>query len=173
MFDVSGYLRDLTPRGWTLLAALSFGLGAVVTSVVASVMLVTMFPPGAAIALGIFLAPWAGVGGFAVGGISWWFGVEVRHSASTNTGVYVGGATGLLAHFVMWPVSNIGWYAEIWEPYTLLDFARYVAADVVLLGLLSALLTGVVTVPAGGYIGWHLVRLRRSSDENTAEGGGE
>lgn len=167
---VHDWLDNLSPRGWTLLAALSFGLGAMVTSILAPLLLVGLLSTGGAIVLGVALAPPAGIGGFTVGGVSWWFGVEIRHSASTNTGVYVGGTTGLLSHFLVWFVSSLGRYEAKWEPYTLLEFVRYIAADVVYLGLLSAISTGIVTVPVGGYIGWRLVRLRRSTIQKSAEG---
>lgn len=157
MLDASERLRNLSPRGWTLLAAIAFGLGGMLAALVTLVGLPVLVP--------------AGIGGLTVGGVLWWFAVESRRSASPDTGVNVGTLTGLLSHVVMWFVDGLMRLVELGASYTFLETVRYLAIHVWLASWASILITGIITVAVGGFIGWKLVGLRRPSMKSSGTTG--
>jgi hypothetical protein len=163
MIDVRERVDDLSPHGWTLLAAVAFGLGAMVTAVLVSVVLVGAVSFRSGLVLGVIFAPGVGLVGLIVGGTLWGILVEARRTYSDRNCTLAGALTGILAHFVMPMLYNLG-TAGIPENFAALrESFNYVIVS----GTVAFLLTGIFTVPAGAFIGWQLARLRRSIMEDS------
>lgn len=174
-FDLGEYVDGLSPRGWTVFAATTFGIGAALAALLVSLVFVGGLSLVAGIVFGFLLAPAAGLGGFAVGGVLWGFFVEVREKVSGTSGALVGAMTGLLTHFVV-PIARALFLGGL--PLNSLASNGGLIDQAISSGSFTLAVGGAITVPAGAYIGWWLALRRqgtiassppRATDDATTE----
>ena len=131
---------------WTLAAAGWFGLLGGLATLALDPLVPSVRP----------LAPFATVAGALVGGPVWWAAVE-RGEPTRRRAAVAGGATGLVAHPVLWSVVLLSLRAPVDTPEGL---ARVVGISG-LFGLFGLLLVGWVTVPVGVAGGLAMLVARR------------
>lgn len=170
LLDLGEYLERGSSRDWAIIAASAFGLASMVTAFLVLLLLAEGFDP-VLFDLTPVLAPAAGVGGFIVGGILWWFVIEAGQRTTVSFGGLVGALTGILSHFAMWFFVILLAIAVAEDPLSLPIQFDSLTDAIFVLGSFSLTLAGLFTVPIGAFIGWQLMRLRRSSIEETSSEG--
>jgi len=169
MLDADRHLREFGPRGWTLFAALAFGLGGLITVVIVFILYFSSIEGfTSALSVAVIISPAPGIAGLAVGGLLWYLVVEVRAIFTERTGAVVGALTGLLSHFFLWLLVLLARVPGE-QSIALLEELRRVIVS----GFISLAFAGIITVPVGAFIGWQFMRLRRSVVGEELSGSGD
>lgn len=165
MTDAPG-LDRLGNGGWSLLAAGTFGVGAMLTAWSVG----SLLDPD----LGLLLAPVATVCGGLVGGPAWWLLVERPAGAGWlhARGAVAGLVTGVLANVTTWVLTTVLLLLAALAPSgTPAPGIGYGIALLLLFGAAAAVLGCVVTGPVGTVLGLGLAVLRgRVVDDAPADG---
>lgn len=154
-------LAELSPRGWGLLAAATYGLvalivGVALTSWFFSLSMTELLSVDGGLSP-LALVMGATVGGAVLGGLSWYWLVESSNGHRLLRGTASGLLTGVLGHFVMW------FFHGIWVS-TLGDWFKLIASLFFYLPF-SLLLFGWISGIVGAAIGITLAYTRRAVEQ--------